>query len=261
MGPNWKIDNRSMTRVWGFGDGITVAEMPGGCCGQLLCYRDGIFIGRVVPADMSDMEECVAKLDAGEDPVTGGWDDGNGNACSAKGWSPCGISRERYGLADECAECADASCTWKVRLEREEAEAATIREFKEKTERMMHRTGDICQEGIEHYVREYCKDVFEENGVRAEITGIAVVGSRSRGLEWFMDDIDVAVELDTDEREDDLTSMLNGGNCGMGMYGIAVDFIPITRRKSGSLAAYLEAEDRRLDEIMKSRAAKGQAQG
>lgn len=33
----------------------------------------------VTPGSIEDMERCIAKLDAGEDPVTGEWEDGAGN--------------------------------------------------------------------------------------------------------------------------------------------------------------------------------------
>lgn len=35
---------------------------------------------------IEDMQACIHDLDAGTDPVTGGWEDGNGDTCSLDGW-------------------------------------------------------------------------------------------------------------------------------------------------------------------------------
>lgn len=44
------------------------------------------FLGDIYPNSIEHMEECIAKLDEGEDPITGSWEDGLGNVCSLEGW-------------------------------------------------------------------------------------------------------------------------------------------------------------------------------
>lgn len=47
---------------------------------------DDELLGTIYPASIEDMNSCIAALDAGKDPVTDGWEDGNGNVCTVNGW-------------------------------------------------------------------------------------------------------------------------------------------------------------------------------
>lgn len=74
-------------RTWSFPNGIEVTEQPFDY--DLHClevYNNGKYLGTVYPGSIEDMQACIHDLDAGTDPVTGGWEDGNGNTCSLDGW-------------------------------------------------------------------------------------------------------------------------------------------------------------------------------
>ncbi len=78
--------------------------------------------------------------------------------------------------------------------------------------------------------------------VSAEMIDAAITGSRCRDLEREGSDLDVAVELSTNEREDVLFDILNENGLYIG--GVKVDINPITAQKTGSLETYLpQAED------------------
>lgn len=72
---------------WEFSNGVYVEEVG---CDHLLhafdVYKDGEYLGCVAPSTLEDMFECVERLNAGYDPITDGWEDGCGNACTFDGW-------------------------------------------------------------------------------------------------------------------------------------------------------------------------------
>lgn len=43
-------------------------------------------LGTIYPDNIGDMESCIESLDAGEDPISGHWEDGCGNLCTLQGW-------------------------------------------------------------------------------------------------------------------------------------------------------------------------------
>lgn len=47
---------------------------------------DSRLLGCICPGAPEDFEECLKALDAGEDPITDGWEDGVGNTCVYDGW-------------------------------------------------------------------------------------------------------------------------------------------------------------------------------
>lgn len=47
---------------------------------------NGEFLGYIVCRDYADYKNCTAELNSGIDPITGGWEDGNGNPCTLSGW-------------------------------------------------------------------------------------------------------------------------------------------------------------------------------
>lgn len=65
---------------------IKKMEFDGDLC-RFDVWSHGEFIGSVYPVDSAEMQACIAKLDAGLDPVTDNWEDGLGNSCSASGWT------------------------------------------------------------------------------------------------------------------------------------------------------------------------------
>ena len=74
-------------KSWTFPNGIEVYEK--GYDYDLSCFAvwDGDrYLGSVYPANIEDMQFCIAALDSGEDPISGGWDDGCMNPCTIEGW-------------------------------------------------------------------------------------------------------------------------------------------------------------------------------
>ena len=67
-------------RTWSNGKS-EIREVPfdGGELHAFEVYREGHLIGTVKPGSIDDMNQCIADLDAGEDPVEEEWEDGTGN--------------------------------------------------------------------------------------------------------------------------------------------------------------------------------------
>lgn len=49
-------------------------------------YMENKYLGSIYPSSLEDMEDCIRKLDNGEDPVFDRWEDGLGNICNIEGW-------------------------------------------------------------------------------------------------------------------------------------------------------------------------------
>lgn len=96
-----------------------------------------------------------------------------------------------------------------------------------------------------------CRQNLEEYGIDAEIVDVAVVGSRCRGLEREGSDLDVVVELSTNEREDFLFDTFNENGLHIG--GIKVDINPITAQRTGTLETYLPQVEDYLEEVRQAR--------
>lgn len=85
-------------REWKFINGIKVCEdehdydLHKFRVYDLIFMDNYRFLGYIYPDSIEDMEECIAKLDAGEDPITGSWEDGCGNGCSLDGWGRRNLS-------------------------------------------------------------------------------------------------------------------------------------------------------------------------
>ena len=74
----------------------------------------------------------------------------------------------------------------------------------------------------------------------------------AEGAEIFPSDLDVAVELSTNEREDDLFNAFN--NCdGISIGGIKVDINPITAQRTGTLENYLPQVEDYLEAVREAR--------
>ena len=81
------------------------------------------------------------------------------------------------------------------------------------------------------------------------VVGIAISGSRCRGLEGKYSDLDVVVELFGNEREDDLFNLFHEDGFSIG--GVPVDINPITEKRTGTLEEYLPGVEKYLEEKSK----------
>lgn len=112
-----------------------------------------------------------------------------------------------------------------------------VRSFKAKTEELFVPVDGMTAAEIEEIISEFVAGRLEGCGIKAEIAGIAISGSRCRGLEHEGSDLDVVVELQTKEREDVLFDILNEDAPSIG--DIPVDINPITPQRTGTLDEYL----------------------
>lgn len=92
---------------------------------------------------------------------------------------------------------------------------------------------------------------LSDNDIDATIIDAVVVGSRCRGLEKDSSDLDVVVELSTNEREDDLFNAFNEDGLHIGE--VKVDINPITAQRTGTLETYLPQAEEYLESIRQER--------
>lgn len=73
-------------KEWKFENGIEVYESE--YDHNVHCFKvyKGNYLGTVYPETVDDMNACIERLDAGFDPISDGWEDGMGNACTLNGW-------------------------------------------------------------------------------------------------------------------------------------------------------------------------------
>ena len=90
---------------------------------------------------------------------------------------------------------------------------------------------------IEETIKCHVQAKLDEYDIDATIIDAVVVGSRCRGLEKDSFDLDVVVELSTNEREDDLFNAFNEDGLHIGE--VKVDINPITAQHTGTLEPYL----------------------
>ena len=141
----------------------------------------------------------------------------------------------------------------------EKAEAAdrtrpqrnVVEDFRARTNELFHEVSGMNPAEIEETVKCHVQAKLEEYGMDAEIVGAAVVGSRCRGLERKGSDLDVVVELSTDEREDSLFDALNEDGLCIG--GVKVDINPITAQRTGTLETYLPQVEEYLAGVREAR--------
>lgn len=117
--------------------------------------------------------------------------------------------------------------------------------FKKETEKCFHKIGGMNASEIEQTVREYIVQKLAEWGADAELLGLAVIGSRCRGVEHDGSDLDIVAEYQGDIREDDLFGILHED--GLQISGIKVDINPIKEAKTGTLASYLTKAQEYMD--------------
>ena len=126
-----------------------------------------------------------------------------------------------------------------------------VENFKAKTNELFHEISEMNPAEIEETVKCHVQAKLEESGIDAEIVDVAVAGSRCRGLEREGSDLDVVVELSTNEREDVLFDTFNEDGLHIG--GVKVDINPITAQRTGSLETYLPQVEDYLEGVREAR--------
>ena len=130
-------------------------------------------------------------------------------------------------------------------------QSAVVADFKAKTNELFHEISEMNPAEIEETVKCHVQARLDESGIDAVIVDAAVAGSRCRGLEQEGSDLDVVVELSTNEREDALFDMLN--ESGLHIGGVKVDINPITAQRTGSLETYLPQGEDYLEGVREAR--------
>lgn len=126
-----------------------------------------------------------------------------------------------------------------------ETDRKQIENFKAETEKCFHKIDGMNASEIEQTAREYIVHQLAEWGVDAELLGLAVIGSRCRGIEHDGSDLDIVAEYRGDIREDDLFGILHEDALQIG--GIEVDINPIKEAKTGTLVSYLTRAQEYMD--------------
>ena len=132
-----------------------------------------------------------------------------------------------------------------------QAQGNVVENFKAKTNELFHEISEMNPAEIEETVKCHVQAQLDEHGIDAEIVDVAVVGSRCRGLEREGSDLDVVVELSTNEREDVLFDTFNEDGLHIG--GVKVDINPITAQRTGSLETYLPQVEDYLEGVREAR--------
>ena len=132
-----------------------------------------------------------------------------------------------------------------------QAQGNVVENFKAKTNELFHEISEMNPAEVEETIKCHVQAKIDEYAIQAEIIDVAVVGSRCRGLEREGSDLDVAVELSTNEREDVLFDAFNGDALHIG--GVKVDINPITAQRTGTLETYLPQVEDYLEGVREAR--------
>lgn len=82
-------------KEWKFENGIRVEEVDFDYDLHIFkVYSGDRYLGNVWPSIIEDMNECIAQLNDGSDPVTDSWEDGYGNPCTLDGWGECRLGNQ-----------------------------------------------------------------------------------------------------------------------------------------------------------------------
>ena len=130
-------------------------------------------------------------------------------------------------------------------------ENSIIADFREKTNELFHDISEMNPAEIEETVKCHVQAKIDEYDIDATIIDAVVVGSRCRGLEKDSSDLDVVVEISTNEREDDLFNVFNEDGLHIGE--VKVDINPITAQRTGTLETYLLQAEEYLESIRQER--------
>lgn len=81
------VEEHHVWESWEFPNKIRVREcFYDGDLHRFAVSHGGLLLGMIHPSNIADMITCMEALDRGEDPITHGWEDGNGNPCTLDGW-------------------------------------------------------------------------------------------------------------------------------------------------------------------------------
>ena len=127
-----------------------------------------------------------------------------------------------------------------------------VENFKEKTNEFFHEICEMNPSEIEDTVKCHVQAKIDDYAIVATVVDVAISGSRCRGLERNGSDLDVVVELSTNEREDDLFNAFNNDD-GMYIGDVKVDINPITPQKTGTLESYLPQVEEYLAGVREAR--------
>ncbi|MDY6279861.1 MAG: YodL domain-containing protein [Roseburia faecis] len=130
-------------------------------------------------------------------------------------------------------------------------ESSIITDFRAKTNEVFHDISEMNPAEIEETIKCHVQAKIDEYDIDATIIDAVVVGSRCRGLEKDSSDLDVVVELSTNEREDDLFNAFNEDGLHIG--DVRVDINPITAQRTGTLETYLPQVEEYLENIRQER--------
>ncbi len=131
-----------------------------------------------------------------------------------------------------------------------DADSDVVAKFKARTEELFHSIEEMHPEEIEGLVYAHVQEIIDTYDMDAQVVGVAISGSRARGLEEVGSDLDVVVEISGSEREDVLFDAFNEDPIVLG--GIKVDINPITAEKTGTLESYLpQVEDYLQEQVRK----------
>ena len=132
------------------------------------------------------------------------------------------------------------------RIVPENTQSSVVADFKAKTNELFHDISELNATEVEETIKTHVQAKIDEYAIDATIVDVAVVGSRCRGLETAESDLDVVVELSTNEREDDLFNAFNEDGLHIG--DVKVDINPITDQRTGTLETYLPQVEEYLAE-------------
>ena len=130
-------------------------------------------------------------------------------------------------------------------------ESNIITDFRAKTNAVFHDISEMNPTEIEETIKCHVQAKIDEYDIDATIIDAVVVESRCRGLEKDSSDLDVVVELSTNEREDDLFNAFNEDGLHIG--DVRVDINPITAQRTGTLETYLPQAEEYLESIRQER--------
>lgn len=130
-------------------------------------------------------------------------------------------------------------------------ESSIITDFRAKTNEVFHDISEMNPAEIEETIKCHVQAKIDEYDIDATIIDAVVVGSRCRGLEKDSSDLDVVVELSTNEREDDLFNAFNEDGLHIG--DVRVDINLITAQRTGTLETYLPQAEEYLESIRQER--------
>lgn len=116
--------------------------------------------------------------------------------------------------------------------------------FKERTDAGFQKIDGYDAHQIEQMVKEFVMEQLYKYEIDYDLIGIAVTGSRSRGLERPDSDLDVVIEFNTDTKEYVLFNILHEEPFSIG--GVPVDINPIREEETGDLGDYLRNAEKYL---------------